>query len=180
MKVVIVLLFNLILSFGLYAQEMDSILYWDQNRKLVWEDFQFKEEETVEGYEKAGIYSGFEVKWYKDESLSISIKVEFDKLESWTADTVSTLLLSHEQLHFDINEYFARIMRKYCDEEISKGVTDIDLIYQSIDSLINDCNDYQREYDYHTAHGSDTLRQKEWDNKIDSLLNTMKAYSIEN
>jgi len=180
MRKIVFLFFSIIISCGLYAQESDSLIYWTQDRKLSWDDFQFVHEDSIEGFEKAGIFSGFVIKWDKEDTITISVNVEFDKFKSWTSDTVSSLLLSHELLHFDINEYFARIIRKNCSSKLSNGITNMDLFDTSIDSLINVCFDYQKEYDYETAHGSDTLKQKVWENRVDSLLNVMKAYSVDN
>ena len=81
-------------------------------------------------------------------------------------------LLTHEMYHFHITEYIARKLRK----EISKrNPEDIDL-NALLEKYKNEENLLQREYDKETYHSYFSGKQIEWQQKVDSLLNTLNKY----
>lgn len=82
-------------------------------------------------------------------------------------------LLAHEMYHFHITEYIARKLRR---EIIKNKNEDID-----IDALLQkyreEENLLQKQYDKETYHSYFSGKQIEWQQKIDSLLNTLNKYS---
>ena len=76
--------------------------------------------------------------------------------------------LKHELLHFHITEYHARLLRKKIIEELNSN-PDLDAD-DLLDAINEDHNSMQRAYDEETDHGLLVGRQKNWQNRIDSLL----------
>jgi hypothetical protein len=100
----------------------------------------------------------------------------FDRTSSWTIDTTKTLLLSHEQLHFDISELFARKIRRGIEELRIKKVSDKNHYAFLISSKLKERDRYQREYDDDTFHGGIDIIQREWIEKVKKELGQLEAY----
>ena len=82
-------------------------------------------------------------------------------------------LLTHEMYHFHITEYIARKLRREIIKSENEGI-DIGALlqkYRDEENLI------QKEYDKETYHSYFSGKQIEWQEKIDSLLNTLNKYS---
>lgn len=108
---------------------------------------------------------------------SIEVKSLFHPCRSYVFNrrVYSPGLLDHELTHFHITEYHARLLKK----EISNYQTnDIDITQLEKMILLKE-NDMQKLYDYDTYHGQLNGKQIDWQNKLDSLLDDLKAYKAE-
>tara|TARA_B110000046_G_C12990002_1_gene397413 strand:- start:30 stop:500 length:471 start_codon:yes stop_codon:yes gene_type:complete len=92
------------------GQDVDDILIWGE-RDLEWTDFSGPIDQ--ESHHEASTRSQLRTptSWNSD-SITGIITAEFIKSKSWVKGTPSDLLLKHEQLHFDITKYHARMFRK--------------------------------------------------------------------
>ncbi len=179
--------FSLLIVFLLNLQavqaqnyENDSILIWNENRKLTWEDFQSK---TIPKKPKNSATLSPSIKFYPNELFlenisKIRIIAITDKNESWVDDK-SYEVLNHEQTHFNITELYARKIRKtlkdYFDKNNSYELDSIAEIYHSLeDNFWETQFEYDREIRKDWNNGK--LYQKKWDKKIDSLLQVYKDY----
>ena len=79
---------------------------------------------------------------------------------SWMRSADSALL-RHEQVHFAITRDYAKIVDSYlkcpfddCREKVGK--------------IIEAWRNTERQYDLDTNHGTDTLAQKQWEQKINT------------
>jgi hypothetical protein len=162
--------------------ETDSIIYWDINRKLQWSDF-------LDSVPDAGTASNMiaitpvEIitKGYWDKNMpNFTVMVYFMKYEAWTKDNSSSIVLNHEQLHFDIAELYARKIRKRIHELREMKEKDIDVYGESIKTLLTQRNDRNKLYDAETLHGVFEDRQKEWNLQIAKELCELKQYKINN
>ncbi len=98
-------------GYTLESQEVD-FKEWSKEDELVWEDFR-----KIDGNDDANetmfgavTVVKFDYVFLKNGSLSPPV-VLFDKLQSY-ARVSDSLLLKHEQIHFDIHEINARKIRK--------------------------------------------------------------------
>jgi hypothetical protein len=87
----------------------------------------------------------------------------------------STRMLRHEQYHFNISEYHARLLRKKLielrEEKITKKVA-----AKYLELYGKKLNQMQDQYDSITRHGIDLIEQHLWESKIDSLLKKTDKY----
>lgn len=168
-----------ILVFG-FAHKKGSvtkaIIPWG-NKSLVWEDFEevrYMEEDYV-----ATIYSNIScpnlitddnsrVYAYMNPNLSERLKDEYD----------GENVLVHEQYHFNITEYCARLLRK---DIVQKGLGGLSLnimkelkrkYAKKLDSL-------QNVYDSITDHNSNWKEQRQWELQIDDWLRQTAYYENE-
>ncbi len=157
------------------TMEEDRFLDWS-SRKLVWSDFQ-----PMVTPQKHDAYTTSKINInYLAESGFLRITVEnlFDKEKSWVKSECRTAsLLKHEQVHFDISEYYTRVLReslvKFRFTSFRKLGNEIDSIFYAIDTKLDST---QTLYDFQTDHSKNLDQQKSWDSKVDSLLKTKSEY----
>jgi predicted secreted Zn-dependent protease len=79
------------------------------------------------------------------------------------------IILSHEQLHFDISELFARKMKRSIDRHhfSSEVKSEIREIYLEI---IEEMRAFQNRYDQETNYSRSVEKQEEWNRMIAAAL----------
>ncbi|MBP6625471.1 MAG: DUF922 domain-containing protein [Chitinophagaceae bacterium] len=142
-------------------------LKWD-TVKLTWDDFQMLPPADKSAM-SANTTSGIQCKTsLKNHEVVITCGAYFEKLKSWTK-LHDSVLLRHEQLHFDIAELHARYIKKELKSSIRlKG--DYKKIKQILQSNIQALEQYQQLYDEETNHGLNIENQAIWEQKIAQLL----------
>ncbi|MGB5275350.1 MAG: DUF922 domain-containing protein [Flavobacteriaceae bacterium] len=167
----------LILSFVLTlvptGQEPDG-MPWSPELKLSWQDFRGTQTNsraaavTASGisYSFSSLVKGNEVK------VDFEIGAFFYPDRSWYRPEVcDSVILGHEQLHFDISELYSRKMRKRLEEtKFTKNVkAEIKEIYSEITAALND---FQNRYDDETNFSRNREQQLLWNEKIGKALGT--------
>ncbi|PCJ98057.1 MAG: hypothetical protein COA50_03790 [Flavobacteriaceae bacterium] len=153
-----------------------NMITWGE-RSLVWEDFELVrhlEEDYV-----ASIYSGITcpdlitdtnsmVYAYMNPNLSERLRGEYD----------SGNVLVHEQYHFNITEYCARLLRK---EIVQKGLGGLSLkIIKELKYKYSEKRDsLQNVYDSISNHNSKWEEQRFWELQIDDWLKQTAYYENE-
>lgn len=166
---------------------------WENDFKLDWSYFQivtelpeivyYTEEERIElerdrykNMAHTGTMFKYDIK-LKKSSLTFEIINEMYPKYSWVLINVKTKeTLVHEQGHFDIEEYFARLLRKQVEEFIFTP----DSFGEQFDVLFTEIRmqsyKYQELYDLETEYGTNYEKQILFTAKIDSMLNATKQY----
>ena len=117
----------------------------------------------------------------KDFVFSSTVAATFDPNTSWVRNpkTASEILLRHEQLHFDITEAYARIMRQKLQlfaakancEKLQPGFNNTTkLVYAAWDNE-------QNRYDQETNHGLNAVRQALWEKQTAAKLEMLKPFA---
>lgn len=158
----------------LYALISTNLIDWSDERRLSWDDFQGTVETTTgkAALTHSSIHAQF---GYNDKGLQFAIKCQFDKKKSW-GRIKNDYILAHEQKHFDLTEVYARKLNKELKEYKFNNATigdDINRIYQG---MVNELTYSQQQYDRETDHSRNPAVQKEWNDKIDSLLKVTAPY----
>lgn len=154
---------------------------WSQNRKLTWSDFKGKE--NIKDF-NANAETSCELA-LKSNSVKIlgktkiSVTNKFECNLSWVLPKSknNNALLEHEQLHFDLNEIYARRLRKKIVEtkfSYFNLIKESNKIYEEI-SLLSIKR--QELYDAETKHGTESIAQKRWEKDIKTELNELVAYA---
>lgn len=88
-------------------------------------------------------------------------------------------LLRHEQGHFDLAEISARELRK-AFSELNEFCGDLDEMKRKVNVFATynrmKLNTEQSRYDAETRHGSDSKKQKRWEEKIANRLKELEEY----
>jgi len=156
-----------------YGQEIEEGILWNAERRLTWADFKGK---IPPGAHSAAITaSGISYKYsanliHHEVNLDFEVNTFFYPNESWYKPNIcDDLVLSHEQLHFDIAELFARKMRKkLARTSFSDNVkAEVREIYKDI---LKELREFQERYDWETDFSRDKEKQLEWNRKIAEAL----------
>lgn len=171
-------------------------IYWTQGRKLTWDDFQ-----GTPGSEDAAALSSTGVGLKTDirsdctangnytctaSLTNIRISAQFNKRESWVRPDARghDSILSHEQVHFDITEIFARKLRQSVATIGSRSATAatpataqdqaVAALNSALDEAYNANTDeqsaMQSQYDAETDHGRNGEAQSTWEQRIRNQL----------
>lgn len=160
-------------SIGQKAPAEDKI-HWNNSRKLSWQDFKGNPRESSQFSAESSLQISYGLKISQEGGVTnylFTVDCYFEKKDSWVKpDKKTDALLKHEQIHFDIAEYFARKLRK----EFKKNTFTI-ADYQSKSKAIFNKNfteyqSYQTAYDEDTRHGSIPEEQAKWEEKVGNLL----------
>ena len=156
----------------LFSQQ-EEMIPWSSERRLEWADFKGKPFKTAwaAAITASGITYEFSSMVENDDvNLDITISTFFYPKESWVQpESSNDVILSHEQLHFDISELFARKMRKRVAEaRFTKNVkAEIKKIYRDI---LKELSAFQKKYDYETNFSRNLEKQLEWNARIANAL----------
>ncbi|NAS12017.1 DUF922 domain-containing protein [Flavobacteriaceae bacterium R33] len=156
----------------LYGQEYETIL-WSPDHRLSWNDFKGEVPDSPRA--AATTASGIS---YEFSSVSNKGKYELDYTvstffypnKSWYQPKIcDEVILSHEQLHFDISELFARKMRRLMNEtSFTENVkSEVKEIYYRIN---RELAAFQQMYDRETNFSRNREKQAEWNKKIAKAL----------
>ena len=172
-KRVSILILLLTQGFLCFSQKIEESIIWNANEKLVWANFKGKIPPSAAS--AAITASGISYK-YSANLLHHEVKLDFEVTaffypnESWYKPTLcDDHVLSHEQLHFDIAELFARKMRKRLNEtSFSDNVkAEVKDIYKEI---LKELADFQHLYDWETNFSRNKEKQLLWNKKIAKIL----------
>lgn len=173
------IILSLILSFTTFLftstdpdDESMIRIEWKEGYKLNWADFQGA---PLEGKSYSAMTcSDLDVKSFKvDNQTQYKVTSSFMKKVSWTKSK-SEKLLAHEQVHFDITELHARLLRK--------ALSDVDrkLSKQEFKSLVDPVfaqwAEMEKNYDRETRHGLNKDKQAEWEAMVDRRIKALDAY----
>ena len=156
-----------------------DVIYYSNNSKLNWADFQGAPQER--GIVAAVTYSGF---GYKADiqtvggksQLNIKVYCYFNKDKSWVKEGKTTdYILAHEQHHFDISFIAASI---FIDRLQGTAFTQKDfntLLPRIYRECVDVMDKMQNEYDSQTKNGQLKDKQELWNNKINSMVRQFSA-----
>lgn len=152
----------------IYCQD-SNIISWDANKKLTWNDFQGESDSVTIGQAKTTYrirISPEEVKLDEYGKMlnykQMTATAEFYKKLSWSYAKFDTIVLQHEQLHFDIAELYARKIRhKFHENKLAK-IADFDTYSNDYKRLWKECTMFQQNFDKETNHGRNFVQNKIW------------------
>ncbi len=152
---------------------------YTERSELAWSDFRGRPHST--SHFDASVNTGITYQWsYGKDKGDIELDYQVDSFcypsLSWVKrGQMSDYLLSHEQLHFDISELHARIMRKRLKEYDAGGNIrrDLNKMYKLVERMrIN----MQERYDEETEHSKNKEAQAKWQKKVETLMWFYREY----
>ncbi len=169
----------LFISFSLNNNQCNSKEYivWNDKKKLRWDYFQSIKAPGRDTGSTSKIQIKLEYKvenhlqWFSAECI-------FLKKSSFLGSNRTDYVLNHEQVHFDIGEVYARVLRKeilLIGKEINRNNS------KRIDSLVDATKalliQEQLLYDSETDGSQNRTKQEWWDMKIRSKLDSLSAFA---
>ena len=179
LKYLLILLFTFLVS----SESDDETVTWDASKKLTWADFKGSPdlESDAVALTASGITFGYSVKTSGDRIAQFSTTVEthFYPNKSWYLKAKSNEhILSHEQLHFDITELYARMFREQISKiEVNQNVKkQLNRLHDLINVAVSET---QKKYDKETQHSINAVKQREWNNFIEKELDKYDQFKSE-
>jgi uncharacterized protein Usg len=158
----------------------DNAKLWSTTNKLTWRDFR---DTIITNSDRVALtYSGIRLSYQQTapNSASISVYSVMEHNKSWV-DTLkkSDYILSHEQYHFNITEYWCRKIKK----DLAAARFTSKNLKEKVESIRKEdftlMFEMQNQYDTETKHSEIEPQQKKWERKIDDLLKSVEYYSAE-
>lgn len=156
----------------------EAVIYWSPKTRLLVSDF--KQAPVEDSHFSAGSHlgTGMEIASENDH-LKFTVKAYFVPHKSWLKVNDADLLL-HEQTHFDIEEYFARLVRKELTKVKVKG-RPFEEIRKETDAMFGrvlaERTAFQERFDEETGHSANAAKEKEWEAMVKLLLDDTKSYA---
>jgi hypothetical protein len=173
---------NILINLCSLAQQsikLHDTICWDEGLILEWKDFEGIPDTTNEFSGKSAVTATHvQCSAFWDKELpNFRVTHIFYKTKSWTLDTTSLLLLKHERLHFDISELCTRKIRKGVEELRKNRVKEMGKYVAFIQEKLKEMDSVNENYDDKTWNGAIDFLQKEWNEKIATELEELKAYA---
>ncbi len=159
---------------GFTSEQDDETIPWCSENRLTWDDFKgaVPSNQSAAAITASGITYRFSTYGTRD-SIQVVFKINtfFYPTKSWyQPEMCNTLILGHEQLHFDISELYARKLKKRLESErYAYGTvkTKVKSIYRKINEELDV---YQNLYDAETNFSRNMDKQAEWKLNITMAL----------
>ena len=169
-----VFILSLLLNSFLFSQEIE----WQETRKIEFSDFKGKSPAISNFAANSMISINYKVlsKSIWTGKIKIKIFATFDSEKSWVSLQYLNQngLLEHEQIHFDIAEFFSRKLSKVLVEKVDsveKFNRDFQILY---DKVYQEYIDFQNLFEEETSYGTNIEKQKIWKERVDNLLKITK------
>ncbi|MBA9077471.1 DUF922 domain-containing protein [Rufibacter quisquiliarum] len=153
-----------------------SMIPWSGQKRLTWDDFAGSPASENQHHALTSTNMEMKVKCEKNQ-LKFRVEAVFNPRESWTKNRKSAALLAHEQLHFDLTELHARMLRKRLAElpnACSRGAADLN---RYANEAFTNWHKEQDLYDSQCHHGLDKARQQEWVENVAARLLELEQYA---
>lgn len=169
--------FIVVVISGFAQVKRDTLVVWSDTHKLQESDFKGKTPKSTEWAANTSYILYVEGIVGKSKLPVYIIEARFNRYLSWIKVKTNPVL-THEQLHFDIAELFARKMRKKYHDLQVKQERNIKKYNSSFVTLNEECYQMQRDYDRETKHGTKTVVQEQWQVAIQNKLKALHQYAL--
>ncbi|PSR52916.1 hypothetical protein AHMF7605_04930 [Adhaeribacter arboris] len=160
-------------------KEVNAHIDWNSNRRLTWDDFQ-KEADVNDPLHALASTNIAVQATCKNNQMVYDVKCQFAVNESWTKNKTSEELLQHEQLHFDLTEVYARLLRQKLSQQKSLCTGDKTKFRAVVNKVFADWQKAQQRYDNESRHGLDDLKQAYWTKTVASQLESLAEFTTDN
>lgn len=158
---------------GLTLSAQEEVMLWEPTLRLQWSDFKGDppESKRIAATTASGISYNYSAKGSRGNyTLDFEVQTYFYPKKSWYhPELCDAVVLSHEQLHFDISELFARKLRiRLSEGRFSENVkAEVRRIFANVNEELSA---FQNRYDLETNFSRDREAQAEWNRQISQLL----------
>ena len=156
------------------------LISWSATRPLTVADYLGRPApgERLAGLTSTNIKAGAAC---RDFVFSGTVQATFDPNTSWFRDAKNApaTLLRHEQLHFDLTEVYARVMRqRMVTFQARANCLKLQPAFNNFTKLVYaEWDREQNRYDQDTNHGLNAPRQVFWEKQIQLRLEQLKAFA---
>jgi hypothetical protein len=170
----LILLISLSLFHSSSAVKPADEIRWGAGRLLGYEDFKAAVPSNTPwaATTTSSIYFSYEES--NKQLRNVQVYAFFNPEQSWMK-TKSPEVLRHEQLHFNITEFYAR--KFYAESAALLGTANArEKLMQLFKKANDDCASSQSKYDVESEHGVNESGQKKWETQVAEWLKATAPY----
>ena len=145
---------------------------WQETRKLTFADFKGAVPDYSSWAATTQSNINFSYAEVNGKLSNVVVYASFTPEKSWMRKRLPEVL-SHEQVHFDITELFAR---KFYHEVMSGVSFSKEKLRDLFKSENSACDKFQQQYDDETEHGTKEEMQAKWKEKVSTMLQSSEPY----
>lgn len=167
------------LTILIFSQEMKlgeyEVIQWCEDCYLSWDDF--KGVDYRKNDFKGNAHCTILILGYPqdiDGKINMNVINLFIKAKSSKSDAVNKQLLEHEQIHFNISEYYTRLIRFYLTNISFDSRREAQ---NFVNLIIRMYNNVQDQFEMETEHGNSLIIQNKWKIDIDCKIKELNSYS---
>ena len=163
-----------------FFQPSENSILWNENERLNWSDFKGEPTSNINAaaLTASGLTFDFSAKTTQTKLIEFTAIVEarFYPDQSWyRKEYINSVVLAHEQLHFDITELHARKLRKQIAE--ANFTIKIKREISRLHSTINkELKEMQNKYDRDSDYSRSIETQKKWKVFVKRELDKLSKY----
>jgi hypothetical protein len=168
-------------SFNIFGQ--NDTIKWSAKRLLSLDDF-MAPMDTTSPYRalsdvgcKYKIVTKGDTVSYKGYCYFFKPSSRFNIKDKYKPTKIDLYLLKHEQVHFNIEELYLRMLKKKITETCFLKSTFKNTFSLLIKNYENQAKEAQKIYDKETNLSRNEKKQEEWNKKIAKQLKDLEAYS---
>lgn len=158
---------------GLVSTAQEPGIAWEPGLRLTWEYFRGKPpaSQRIAATTASGISYQYNARWNGDGYvLDLQVETLFYPEKSWYHPEVCTAVtLSHEQLHFDITEWFARKFRQRLSGRVF-GENVRAEVRRIFEETNRELSEFQDHYDRETDYSRNREAQETWNRQMAERL----------
>jgi hypothetical protein len=158
-----------------HAVVVSEQLPWSPQRRLSWEDFKAVPDSLNKHHAVTSANLAVDVTCL-DNKFRYTVRCVFLPTESWSKNKRSEKLLHHEQLHFDLTEVHARLLRRelfLLGTTCSKAKSNIK---ETVSSAFAAWKTDQQVFDKASDHGLNQEETKLWATAITKRLSLLEEF----
>jgi len=150
-------------------------LAWSPERRLSWEDFKATPDTANVHHAMTAANLAVDAKC-NGSAFNYKVRCVFLPTESWTKNKRSHKLLQHEQMHFDLTEVHARMLRKKLELLGSSCSVAQGKLNETVSAAFTAWKKDQKQFDEASHHGLDAEVSEAWAMAIDKKLQQLEQY----
>ncbi len=155
---------------------LSNEILWQEEQKLKWTDFEGKPEFFSDYSAVSATYVQITHGCSEAGKFAYHVKTAFVKDQSWTRDKHSKDLLEHEQVHFDLTEYYARVMRFQVEQLKDPCGMPLEELKAVTGQVYRELELAHMLYDMQTKHGLDEKNQEVWNEFVATGLEELMDF----
>lgn len=179
----------LLLAFGIhgFAQKVETGITWlttipgaadkiiyNPNQKLTIGDFKGTPDAGMDAVAITSSGFMFNAGFHSSNgkaTLSVEVYCSFSTQQSWMKEKgKNPYILAHEQHHFDISYLNTLLFVKKVKQARFKQEDYMQQLKDIYSEVVEDMRSMQQQYDGETGNGTNTVKQEEWNKKINEKL----------
>jgi len=157
---------------SLFAQE-EAVIRWEPDLRLAWADFRGVPPagKRIAATTASGLSYSYTARGGPDGyELDFTVDTFFYPDKSWYhPELCNARVLSHEQLHFDISELFARRLRRRLSQTGFSGRVKAE-VRKIFEQVNQELSEFQDRYDRETDFSRNPEAQQAWNQAMSKLL----------